>query len=178
LPVFPGDVLTQHNNAARTGAILDETQLNTTNVTVSKFGKLWSLYTDGQVVAQPLYVSSLQVDTTANTTGRLFLCGRAKPSCENTNAVQQVSAFDPIVHNGQTHYVNIHGAPGRRIDKANRHRVGARQLPVETMVHLQQPAAGDSRLVMGACSRKPVGALSIYRCRRRFDRKFTITYPA
>src|SRR4051812_25716619 len=67
LLVFASDVLTQHNNAARTGAVLDETRLNTTNVAVGTFGKLWSLYADGQIVAQPLYVSDLQIDTSPNT---------------------------------------------------------------------------------------------------------------
>jgi hypothetical protein len=60
------DVLTQHNNNARTGAILDEAILNATNVGSENFGKLWTLYTDGQVVAQPLYVSNLPIDTTGN----------------------------------------------------------------------------------------------------------------
>jgi hypothetical protein len=48
------DVLTQHNNNARTGAVLDETILNTASVNLTKFGKLWTLFADGQVVAQPL----------------------------------------------------------------------------------------------------------------------------
>src|SRR5262245_6813552 len=60
------DVLTQHYNNARTGAVLDETVLNTSNVNTSRFGRLWTLYTDGQVVAQPLYVSNLSVDTSGN----------------------------------------------------------------------------------------------------------------
>jgi hypothetical protein len=59
-------VLTQHNNNARTGAVLDETILNTGSVNLTRFGKLWTLFADGQVVAQPLYVSALAVDTTAN----------------------------------------------------------------------------------------------------------------
>jgi len=58
------DALTQHYNNARTGATLDETQLNTTTVTSGRFGKLWTLYADGQVSAQPLYVSALMIDTT------------------------------------------------------------------------------------------------------------------
>lgn len=60
------DVLTQHYNNARTGATLDETTLNTANVSSGTFGKLWTLYTDGQVVAQPLYVSALTIDTSGN----------------------------------------------------------------------------------------------------------------
>jgi hypothetical protein len=34
-------------------------------VASGRFGRLWNLYTDGQVVAQPLYVSGLRVDTSA-----------------------------------------------------------------------------------------------------------------
>jgi outer membrane protein assembly factor BamB len=62
------DVLTQHSNNARTGAVLDETLLTTNSVKSARFGKLWTLYTDGQVVAQPLYVSRLSIDTTQNPT--------------------------------------------------------------------------------------------------------------
>jgi len=61
------DVLMEHNDLARTGANLNETILNTTTVSSGKFGKLWTLYADGQVVAQPLYVSNLRVDTSGNT---------------------------------------------------------------------------------------------------------------
>jgi hypothetical protein len=64
--VRAADVLTQHYNNARTGAVLDESVLNTTNVGSGKFGRLWTLYADGQVVAQPLYVSNLPIDTTGN----------------------------------------------------------------------------------------------------------------
>jgi hypothetical protein len=55
------DVLTQHNDNRRTGANLRETTLNVANVT-RKFGKLWTLFADGQIAAQPLYVSGLKVD--------------------------------------------------------------------------------------------------------------------
>jgi len=59
---FAADVLTQHNDNARTGANTAETTLSPSTVTSSKFGKLWSLYADAQVVAQPLYVSQLAID--------------------------------------------------------------------------------------------------------------------
>src|SRR4051794_29132062 len=61
-----GDVLTGQYNNARTGAVLDETALNTSNVNSATFGRKWTLFADGQVVAQPLYVSALAVDTSAN----------------------------------------------------------------------------------------------------------------
>jgi hypothetical protein len=66
LPLVASDALTQHYNNARTGAVLDETKLNTTTVKAGTFGKLWTLYADGQVVAQPLYVSQLAVNTAGN----------------------------------------------------------------------------------------------------------------
>src|SRR5262245_51339958 len=57
------DVLTQRNDNQRTGANTAETTLTTKNVAPDTFGKLWTLYTDGQVVVQPLYVESLDIDT-------------------------------------------------------------------------------------------------------------------
>ncbi|MDP9225861.1 MAG: hypothetical protein M3P18_18875 [Actinomycetota bacterium] len=55
------NMLTHHNDNRRTGANLLETTLTVANVK-QKFGKLWHLYADGQIVAQPLYVSGLKVD--------------------------------------------------------------------------------------------------------------------
>jgi hypothetical protein len=55
------NVLTHHNDNRRSGANLRETQLTVANVK-QKFGKLWTLFADGQIVAQPLYVSGLNVD--------------------------------------------------------------------------------------------------------------------
>ncbi len=52
------DVLTQRYDNSRSGANLHETILNQANVK-SKFGKLWTLYADAKIMAQPLYVSNL-----------------------------------------------------------------------------------------------------------------------
>src|SRR5260370_17364331 len=49
-------VLTQHNDNSRTGANLNETSLNTPNVNVSTFGKLFGMPVDGFSFAQPLYM--------------------------------------------------------------------------------------------------------------------------
>ena len=57
------DVLTQRNDNARSGVNSRETVLTTANVSPTSFGRLWNLYADGQIVAQPLYVSQLAVDT-------------------------------------------------------------------------------------------------------------------
>ena len=53
------DVVTYHNDIARTGQNLKETILTTANVNSSTFGKLRSLSVDGKVDAQPLYLSNL-----------------------------------------------------------------------------------------------------------------------
>jgi hypothetical protein len=55
------NVLTQHNDISRTGANLSETLLNTSNVNVSQFGKLFSRIVDGQIYAQPLVVSGVNM---------------------------------------------------------------------------------------------------------------------
>jgi hypothetical protein len=54
-------VLTQHNDNSRTGANLNETILNTSNVNVNQFGKLFARVVDGQVYAQPLYVPGVNI---------------------------------------------------------------------------------------------------------------------
>lgn len=55
------NVLTQHNDNRRSGANLQEKKLTVASVK-QKLGKLWTLFADGQVVAQPLYVSGLTVE--------------------------------------------------------------------------------------------------------------------
>jgi hypothetical protein len=55
------NVLTQHNDIRRSGANLQEKKLSVASVR-QKFGKLWTLFADGQIVAQPLYVSGLMVE--------------------------------------------------------------------------------------------------------------------
>lgn len=57
----PASLLTQHNNNARTGANLTEIALNTDNVNVDHFGKLFARDVDGQVYAQPLYVPNVKM---------------------------------------------------------------------------------------------------------------------
>ncbi len=46
----------------RTGQNTTETILNTSNVNVNQFGKLFALPTDGQVYAQPLYVPGVKIN--------------------------------------------------------------------------------------------------------------------
>jgi hypothetical protein len=60
------DVLTSRNSVGRTGVNTDEPGLTPARVNAGTFGRLWNLYADGQVVAQPLYLSQLAVDTAGN----------------------------------------------------------------------------------------------------------------
>lgn len=58
---FGQNVLTFHNDLARTGQNLSETILTPQNVSASTFGKLFTVAVDGKVDAQPLYVSGLSM---------------------------------------------------------------------------------------------------------------------
>jgi hypothetical protein len=53
------DVLTQHNDNQRSGRNTQELVLNHQSVQ-TRFGKLWTLYSDAKVMTQPLYVSNLK----------------------------------------------------------------------------------------------------------------------
>ena len=55
------NVLANRYDNARTGANLQETVLNTFNVNVNQFGRLYSYTVDGAIYAQPLYVSGLTI---------------------------------------------------------------------------------------------------------------------
>jgi Bacterial Ig-like domain (group 3)/MBG domain (YGX type) len=55
------NVYTRSYNVARTGANLQETILTPANVNSNTFGKLFTVPTDGEVYAQPLYVSNLAI---------------------------------------------------------------------------------------------------------------------
>ena len=54
-------VVTSRNSLARSGANLDETILTPANVNPAQFGKVFSFPVDGQVYAQPLYLSHVTI---------------------------------------------------------------------------------------------------------------------
>jgi hypothetical protein len=77
LPLFRAqaqaqNVLTEHNDNARTGANTNETILTTANVASANFVKLFADSVDGQVYAQPLYVQNLNIS--GGTHNVVFVC--------------------------------------------------------------------------------------------------------
>jgi hypothetical protein len=61
-PASPANVLTYHNDNARTGQQLNETILTPINVNAGMFGKLFVISVDGKVDAQPLYVGGISIE--------------------------------------------------------------------------------------------------------------------
>src|SRR5947209_3205973 len=55
------NVLTAHNDNARTGLNTNETILTPVTVNSNGFGKIFSLHVDGSIFTQPLYVSNLPI---------------------------------------------------------------------------------------------------------------------
>jgi len=55
------NVLTQHNDIARTGQNLSEFLLTPSSVSSANFGKKFTLPVDGQIYAQPLYMSKVAI---------------------------------------------------------------------------------------------------------------------
>jgi hypothetical protein len=82
-------VLTHRNDNGRTGQNLNETVLNTSNVNVSNFGKLFFRTVDQNVYAQPLYVQSLNI--AGSTRNVIFV------ATEN-NSVYAFDADDPLAN--------------------------------------------------------------------------------
>ncbi len=58
---LPGDVVTFHNDNARTGQNVFERSLTPANVNPANFGKLFTVRMDGKVDAQPLFVKDLPI---------------------------------------------------------------------------------------------------------------------
>src|SRR3569832_1602056 len=59
--LYAVDVVTYHNDNARTGWNSKETVLTLANVNSTTFGKLFTLSAEGKVDAEPLYVSGVAI---------------------------------------------------------------------------------------------------------------------
>jgi Chitobiase/beta-hexosaminidase C-terminal domain len=59
-------VLTAHNDIGRTGQNTNETILNTSNVKLGSFGRVFTLPVTGQIYAQPLYVPNVTINGTVH----------------------------------------------------------------------------------------------------------------
>jgi outer membrane protein assembly factor BamB len=57
----PANVTTWHNDDARSGVNPNESVLSPSNVNATDFGKLFEIPVDGQVFAQPLYLSGVEI---------------------------------------------------------------------------------------------------------------------
>ena len=55
------DVLTYHNDLARTGQDLNEVLLTPASVNAARFGKRFTASVDGQIYAQPLYKAGVVI---------------------------------------------------------------------------------------------------------------------
>jgi hypothetical protein len=95
------NVLTQHNDNARTGANLHETVLTTTNVNRDHFGKLYAHEVDGSMYAQPLYVSNL-----------IFSAGKTRNVLYLATMHNTVYAFDADDPNTSTALLWSHALGG------------------------------------------------------------------
>src|SRR5664279_3181841 len=60
-PLRAQDVLTYHNDNARTGQNLNETILTPSDVNAAQFGMVFKVTVDGKVDAQPLYASAVAI---------------------------------------------------------------------------------------------------------------------
>jgi hypothetical protein len=113
-------VLTQHNDNARTGAMLAEVILNTANVAPARFGRVARLPLRGAVFAQPLYVPDVLVHgqrhnvvlvaTTHNVIYAFAASGAAAPLWGPVSLGPSINLPDPEI--GPEHYRDVYGEVG------------------------------------------------------------------
>lgn len=116
-----GAVLTYHNDNARDGAFTEETILMPSNVNSTLFGKLLSYPVDGQVYAQPLYMSQLNINgakhdvvfvVTQNNSVYAFDAGASNP--QGAHTFWQINLGPHVTKNdisGVNPYVGILSTP-------------------------------------------------------------------
>jgi len=87
-------VLTQRNDNSLTGAYLQETQLNTSNVNPNQFGKVFEYHLDGHIYAQPLVVSN--IDMPDGDTHNVVYIATMHNTVYAFNADNQLAANSPL----------------------------------------------------------------------------------
>ncbi len=123
------NILTWHDNNARTGADLREKILTPKNVNPKTFGKLFEIHVDGKVDAEPLYVASVEIQhrgkhnvlyvETENDsayafdadTGRLLWRRRLLPAGETPSGNRGCGQIVPIIGITATPVISLHTGP-------------------------------------------------------------------
>jgi outer membrane protein assembly factor BamB len=123
------DVLTWHNDNARTGQDLNEKILTPQNVNPKTFGKLFVIHVDGKVDAEPLYVEEMNIPNhgvrnvlfvaTENDsvyafdadTGTLFWHIRLLNAGETPSDARDCSQVIPIIGITSTPVIDLHRGP-------------------------------------------------------------------
>ena len=119
IPCFAQDVLTYHNNNARTGINNKETILTTSNVNAATFGKLFTVPADGLVDAEPLYLSAVSV---GGVTHNLLIVATEHGSVYAYDADSGASLWHiTTVKSGETTSDNARLQPGHAGDRHHRY---------------------------------------------------------
>ena len=123
------DVLTWHNDNARTGQDLNEKILTPQNVNPKTFGKLFVIRVDGKVDAEPLYVEGMQIPNHGvrnvlfvatehdsvyafdADTGRLFWHVRLLKDGETPSDARDCSQVIPEIGITSTPAIDLHRGP-------------------------------------------------------------------
>ena len=104
------DVLTQHNDPARTGANLSENILKPASVNVNGFGKLFDLPVDSFIYSQPLVVTGLQIgDRTRNVVFTATEHNTLYAFDADTGEELWKKNFGPSMPTPSAHFVNVGG---------------------------------------------------------------------
>src|SRR5215831_13528637 len=146
VPVFAQErnVLTQHNDNARSGAYLAETILTPAAVASGRFGRLYMREVNGDVLAQPLYVQQVR---TAQGPKNMFYIATALNNLYGFDA----DNLDPALTAGRIWSRTLCGSFDVHIcDEAKSHRVGVTSTPVID-------AATQTMYVVARCSQAPGG---------------------
>jgi regulation of enolase protein 1 (concanavalin A-like superfamily) len=173
------NVLTYHNDLSRTGQNLNETILTPSNVNETQFGQLFKYTVDGNVYAQPLYMSGVIISGTVHNV--IFIC----------TAHDSVYAFDADSNTGANGGLLWHVSLGTSAATPNNtfgNRYGAYQDIVPEVGIIGTPVIDGSTNTLyvdaftndsGTTYYHRIHALSIYNGSEKFGGPLLVqaTYP-